>query len=189
MDHSDIPDEHRQYIRKRTYNAMTNGERMLYLKYIKKLVQEMNSANMLHDRPRIKVQPRVESGIISLIDIRFGEGCVFDSDDIVHLERCDDNPRNLDAVKVMLKQGKTWKRVAYVDPDDAKWLRTIDGFEQAPLQLMLTYPRVQYNKPGINPGSGIHAVRSHVGMAVAQRRGLPAPHLRVDQASPRTKST
>ena len=55
---------------------------------------------------------------------------IFSYRDNVRLEREDDNFLDPTAIKVLVKKKEEWIHVAYVTKNDAKYLRTIDDFEQ-----------------------------------------------------------
>ena len=137
MDYSDIPDEQRQYVRKKTYNAMTTDEKALYIKYVKKLVRRLDELDESDDEPIKLIKTRtstiVKSRSVAFVGMKYRGGHVFSIDDHVRLEADDDNPMDKNAIKVMLKR-KKWEHVAFVDRDNAKWLRTVPDFEKMPLR-------------------------------------------------------
>lgn len=132
---------------------MNKEERKLYLKAVKKLVHDLDELSessstssssssdeeivtKLPQRKHTKpVYRKLNSRSINLVGMRFHGNHRFSRDDIIKLKREDDNPKDSNAVKVMLMEDKKWRHVAYVAREDAMWLRTVDEFEKLSLEL------------------------------------------------------
>jgi hypothetical protein len=141
MDYTKIGKETKKYIRKSTYIAMDKDERKLYLKSVGELVRKLDElecdTSSSSRKEVVKSSYRkLNSRRITFVGMRFHGGHRFSMDDKVKLEKEDDNPKNSNAVKVMLKEGKKWKHVAYVASEDAEWLRAVGDFEELPLEWM-----------------------------------------------------
>ncbi|KAG0201750.1 hypothetical protein BGX28_005525 [Mortierella sp. GBA30] len=140
MDYANIPKETKKYIRKSTYIAMDEDERKLYIKSVKGLIHKLEELNESpsddSDEEVVVAKPyrKLNSRYISFVGMRFREDRHFFPDDEVKLERDDNNVMDPNAVMVMVKKHKKWKHVAYVAREDAKWLRSITGFEKLPLE-------------------------------------------------------
>lgn len=154
MDYNDIGPGLQKYIRKSTYNGMTKDGKELYLKYAKKIIRKLEKP--VDSEEEILIQKFADASLgkhvcnvrkanrseqhreIAFVGMRYRGGHRFKSDDVVRLEKDDNNVHDPNAVKVLLKDGKEWKHVAYVAAVDAKWLRTID-FEKLALSHQHTY--------------------------------------------------
>lgn len=142
MDYSKISKETKKYIRKSTYIAMNKEERKLYLKAVKKLVHELDESSSSSDEEVVKPQRKeykpvyrkLNSRSINFVGMRFHGDHRFSPNDIVKLKKEDNNPKDPNAVKVMLMENKKWRHVAYVAREDAMWLRTVDDFEELSLE-------------------------------------------------------
>jgi hypothetical protein len=66
----------------------------------------------------------------------------FSADDVVRLEKDDSGNVHPSAVKVMVLRRDKWRHVAYVNRENAVWLRTIEGFEE----LDLTFVCMEYRR-------------------------------------------
>ena len=75
---------------------------------------------------------------IRFVGMRFYGGHEFTADDVVKLEKDDDGDIHPSAIKVMLLRKDEWEHVAYVNRENAIWLRTIDGFEKMGLTFIET---------------------------------------------------
>jgi hypothetical protein len=77
---------------------------------------------------------------IKFVGMRFYGEHEFTADDKVRLKKDDSGEVHPNAVKVMLLKRNKWRHVAYVNRENAIWLRTIEGFEE----LDLTFVRMEY---------------------------------------------
>jgi hypothetical protein len=125
MEYTDIPKDIKNFVRKSTYLSMTEEEQMLYLKCVKRLMRKLDELHEDSDDDTSQDDYRE----ITFVGMRFRGDHRFSSKDVVKLEKDDNNPKDPNAVKVMMKVNKRWNHVAYVCREDAKWLRTINGFE------------------------------------------------------------
>jgi hypothetical protein len=136
MEYINIDSEIREYIRKSAYNKLNDNGKELYIKSIKRLLNKLEERlvkeldNMTVSKPSRK---------ITFVGMKYLGGHYFTPFCKVRLEKEDDNPVDNNAIKVMLKDRKKWKYVAYVAKKDAKWLRTIDGFEGLSLEHISTF--------------------------------------------------
>lgn len=135
MEYRDLAIEHRRYIRKSVYQVMTPMERKIYLKHTKRLIDELNNL----DESSSSSESTTSDDNPAYRDIRFvgmhhrGNHC-FSNTDNVALVKDNSNLFDPNAIKVMLKDGAKWKHVAYVNRDDAKWLRSVTNFHELPLR-------------------------------------------------------
>lgn len=142
MEYRDISVDTKKYIRKSTYIGMDNDDKKLYLKMIKRLIRkldelECDTSGDEISKPRRYTKPvyrKLNSRYIDFVGMRFRGDHRFSSDDKVRLEKEDDNPKDSNAVRVMVKKDKKWRHVAYVARDDAEWLRAVGDFEELPLE-------------------------------------------------------
>lgn len=153
MKYSDISSNIRKYIRKTTYNDMSDDGQKLYRKSAKKLVRKIaeleddNESDDEYDNDddddisekflNISIVPHYRE--ITFVGMRYRGNHHFCKNDIVKLEKDDDNPHDRNAVKVMVKDGKKWKHAAFVTRDDAIYLRGIPDFEKKPLRFEKNY--------------------------------------------------
>lgn len=138
MDYIDIPDFHRQYIRKAAYNKMDRKQKEMYLKSIQELVSSFNKLDIStetssDDEPIHKPIIKPKRRRITFVDMKYRYNHVFTKDDQVKLKNDDD------VIKVLVKENKTWKHVAYVDREDIKWLQSVDDFTHLPLKWVNSY--------------------------------------------------
>lgn len=155
MHYYDIPTKQRQYVRKSTYENMTDKKRVLYLKYVKKLLEKLSedgddsedevqeeslSSNGLTWRNKTKTARKLNTRNITFVGMRYRGDHVFSSDDEVRLEKEDNNPKDRNAVAVKVRKHKKWKHVAYTTRYDAVWLRSFEGFEELPLEWQKNSP-------------------------------------------------
>lgn len=135
MEYRNLAIEHRHYIRKSAYQVMTPMERKIYLKHIKQMTDELNNL----DESSSSESTTSDDSPPTYRDIRFvgmhhrGNHC-FSNSDIIALVKDNSNLFDLSAIKVMLRDEAKWKHVAYVNRDDAKWLRSIASFHELPLK-------------------------------------------------------
>ncbi|KFH61752.1 hypothetical protein MVEG_12412 [Podila verticillata NRRL 6337] len=146
MDYTEISKEIKKYVRKSTYIAMNKEERKLYLKAVKRLAHKLDeldeSSSTSSDeviKPQRKeytkpVYRKLNSRSINFVGMRFHGDHRFSCDDTIKLKKEDNNPKDSNAIKVMLMKDKKWKHVAYVAREDAMWLRTVDEFEKLSLK-------------------------------------------------------
>jgi len=148
MEYTKISGDIKKYVRKSTYIGMDKIERKLYIKMVKELKSKLDELEISEDtdtsddedksrRKRDnKSYNKLSYRSITVVGMKFHGDHRFDSSDVIRLEKEDNNPKDSNAVKVMLNEGKKWKHKAYVCREDAMWLRTIDGFEKLPLELI-----------------------------------------------------
>ncbi|KFH61724.1 hypothetical protein MVEG_12440 [Podila verticillata NRRL 6337] len=132
MDYMDIPVHERQYIRKLTYNKMNDTQKEMYVKSITDLLISFSALRVDTTRNKSK-QKRVKDKIprrrIKFTGMKYRYNHVFTDSDRVKLKDGDD-----DVIKVLVKEDKKWKHVAYVSTDDVEWLRSVEDFEHKPLE-------------------------------------------------------
>lgn len=147
MDYTDIPSDIRRFVRKSTYLGMTEEEQKLYLKCVKRLMRKLDELHEDSDDvyeydisekfTNISIVPHFRE--ITFVGMRYRGDHHFRKDDIVKLEKDDDNPHDHNAVKVMVKDGKNWKHAAFVTRSDAVYLRGIPDFEKKPMKFEKNY--------------------------------------------------
>jgi hypothetical protein len=123
---------------------MTESEQKLYLKCVKRLIRKLEELREQSDDDTS--QDDFMCREITFVGMRFHGNHRFSSKDVVKLEKDDNNPKDPNAIKVMVKVGKKWNHVAYVCREDAKWLHTMNGFETFVLEHVKNFAQsVAYN--------------------------------------------
>lgn len=138
MEYIAISPELREYIRKSAYNKLDDGGKKLYIKSIKRLLNGLEE-RLVKELDDMTIGGEKTSRRISFVGMKYRGEHYFTIDDHIRLEKEDDNPVDRNAVKVMLKDRKKWKHVAYVAKKDAKWLRTVDDFEELSLEYIRSF--------------------------------------------------
>lgn len=164
MEYRKIDKYKRSFICKNTYKQLSRDKREIYYNAIKKAVNDMGTTNQhsiefgdyighlnidLTDRSSnsedgfsdISGQladtdlTKILSDNIYIIGMEyFGNHC-FSHGDNIFFQREDDNPVDPDTIKVMVKKEESWVHVAYVSPDSAKYLRTINEFDKKTIKF------------------------------------------------------
>lgn len=137
MEYVNIPSREKRYVRERLYDEMNEEQRKIYIKSVRKLVSDLDKLDITVSTEPKSVQPRsrkLGSRKIAFVAMEHVDMRVFSKDSVVKLKEDNYNDRSDYAVKVMLKEGKKWKHVAFVDGGDAVWLRSVDMFQKLPLE-------------------------------------------------------
>jgi hypothetical protein len=118
---------------------MDKKQKEMYLKSIQELVSSFNKLDIStettssDDEPIHKPIIKPKRRRITFVDMKYRYNHVFTKDDQVKLKNDED------VIKVLVKENKKWKHVAYVDREDIKWLQSVDDFTNLPLKWVNSY--------------------------------------------------
>lgn len=138
MKYTKISVDLREFVKKATYEDMSEKGQELYIKYAKKLSRkikklENDESDISEELAKTELQDHYRE--IVFMGMSFHGNHRFSADDTVKLLRDNSDPFNPGAVKVMLKNRKGWKKVAFLADVDAAFVRNIPNFERSPLKF------------------------------------------------------
>lgn len=137
MDYHELEPEVRRYMRRSTFENMSQDEQKIYIKCARRIIRKLSEMDDRESYPKIAGKlhiPQPSLGFMA-VGMRFRGNHNFSEDDNITLELDDDNHVDKYAIKILVDN----KHVAFVAAEDNRKLRNIDGLLDRNVHIVKKY--------------------------------------------------